>query len=113
MIKRRYYDLRLGGTMISPMVQMANFTMIIFLYVRHQIPIEIFAPLIMIVGFISLSYVGVRYRKHQASTDYNMLFEKQTQQNLVLLNIMLALKHTDHINSKEFNIQLEYLKSIT
>lgn len=116
MLKRRYYDLRLGGAMVSPMIQMANFTMIVFIYIRHELPIEIFAPLFMIVGLISLSYIGVKYRAIQASTDYNMLFEKQTQQNKVLYQIMLSqfqvLESQSIIPSKDFIKQLDYLKSI-
>ena len=109
--KRRYYDMRLGGTMISPIIQLVNFAMIAFLYIRLYIPIEIFGPLFVISGFVALSYIGVRFRKHQASTDYNMLFEKQTQQAKIFYHIMLAIK--TGVISKEFDEQLEYLKRVS
>lgn len=105
--------MRLGGTQVSPLIQMANFTMISFLWINHLIPIEIFAPLFIGLGFVTLSYVGVRFRKHQASTDYDMLFEKQTQQAKILYEIMMALKYSDRVNSPEFNNQLEYIKNVS
>ncbi len=110
-IKRRYYDMRLGGTQVSPIIQMANFTMISFLWINHLIPIEIFAPVFLILGFIALSYVGVRFRKHQASTDYDMLFEKQTQQAKILYQIMKKLDNNE--SDVEFKEQLKYLKGIS
>ena len=111
-LKRRYYDMRLGGTQVSPIIQMANFVAISFLYIRHIISIEVFAPVFLISGFIALSYIGVRFRKHQASTDYDMLFEKQTQQAKILYQIMKALGD-DKERSEEFKEQLSYLKEIS
>ena len=109
-VKRRYYDMRLGGTQVSPIIQMANFVAITFLYIRHLIPIEIFAPIFIGLGFIALSYIGVRFRKHQASTDYDMLFEKQTQQARILYQIMKKLSNDE--DDEEFKTQLHYLKGI-
>ncbi len=111
-IKRRYYDMRLGGTQVSPIIQMANFAMISFLYIREFLPIEIFAPLFMISGFIALAYIGVRYRKHQATTDWDMIFEKQTQQSKILYQIMLALEKNQP-QGIEFYNQLEYVKRVS
>ncbi len=110
-LKRRYYDMRLGGTQVSPIIQMANFVAITFLYIRHLIPIEIFAPIFIGLGFIALSYIGVRFRKHQASTDYDMLFEKQTQQAKILYQIMKKLD--DDESDYSFKEQLKYLKGIS
>ena len=110
-LKRRYYDMRLGGTQVSPIIQMANFVAITFLYIRHLIPIEIFAPIFIGLGFIALSYIGVRFRKHQASTDYDMLFEKQTQQARILYQIMKKLSNDG--DDEEFKTQLHYLKGIS
>ena len=109
-IKRRYYDLRLGGTMISPVIQMANFSMISFLYVREYLPIELFGPLFMISGFILLAYIGVKFRRHQASTDYDMLFAKQTQQAKIFYSIMKAIKERE--TDENFDKQMSYLKEI-
>ena len=109
--KRRYYDMRLGGTQVSPIIQMANFGMITFMWINHIIPIEIFLPIMMVLGFIAFSYIGVRFRAHQASTDYNMLFEKQTHQAKALYEIMKALDHGDQ--SRSFYNELDYLKRIS
>ena len=111
-VKRRYFDMRLGGTQVSPIIQMANFAMISFLYIRNYMEIEIFAPLFMISGFIVLAYIGVRYRKHQATTDWDMIFEKQTQQSKVLYQIMLALEKNQP-QGIEFYNQLEYVKRVS
>ena len=108
--KRRYYDLRLGGIMVSPMVQMGNFAMIAFLYVRDIIPLEIFAPLFMILGLVGLSIIGNKFRKHQASTDWNMVLEKQTRKAAIFYQMMKAIKEGK--TDKEFDKQMEYLKSI-
>jgi len=116
-IKRRYYDMRLGGTQVSPIIQMANFTMITFMWINHLIPVEVFAPMFIGLGFIALSYVGVRFRAHQASTDYDMLFEKQTQQAKIFYQMMLAQKDIlldrGIIPSKEFLYQLNYIKKVS
>lgn len=108
--------MRLGGTQVSPLIQMANFTMISFLWINHLIPIEVFAPLFIGLGFITLSYIGVRFRAHQASTDYNMLFEKQTQQAKIFYQMMLSQKVLMEKGgvtpSKEFFKQLDYIEKI-
>lgn len=108
--KRRYYDTRLGGMTISPIIQLANFAMIAFLYIRGMIPIEIFAPIFMVLGFLALATIGILFRKHQATTEYDMLFEKQPRQAKIFYHIMLAIK-TGVIN-KEFDEQLEYLRGV-
>jgi len=109
--------MRLGGAMVSPLIQMANFTMISFLWINHLIPIEVFAPIFIILGFIALSYIGVRFRKHQASTDYNMLFEKQSQQAKVFYHIMLSQKllmeKQGMIPDEDFETQLDIVKRIS
>lgn len=110
-LKRRFYDLRLGGTAISPIIQMANFVGISFLYVREYLPFEIFAPLFVVCGVASLSYIGARYRKHQAVTDYDMVFEKQKTQAKVLYQLLLAIKNGK--TDKDFDECLEYLKKIS
>ena len=109
-IKRRYYDMRLGGTQVSPIIQLANFVMITFMWINHIIPVEIFAPLMMVGGFIMLSYVGVRFRKHQATTDHTMIFEKQQQLGKALYYIMENMDKSKA--SKEFLEEYEYLKTI-
>lgn len=111
-IKRRYYDMRLGGTQVSPLIQMANFTMISFLWINHLIPIELFAPLFIGFGFIALSYIGVRFRKHQASTDYDMLFEKQRTQAKIFY-AMLSSQKAILGDRFEFEEELELLRRIT
>ena len=78
--------------MVSPMIQMTTFGMIGFMWINHIIPIEIFLPIFMVLGFIGLSYVGVRFRKHQATTEASMIFEKQVPQATALYNIMLQLQ---------------------
>jgi len=109
--------MRLGGAMVSPFIQMANFTMISFLWINNIIPIEIFAPIFVILGVSTLSYIGVRFRKHQASTDYNLLFEKQSQQAKVFYHIMLSQKllmeKQGVIPSEKFTEQLDFVKRIS
>lgn len=102
--------MRLGGVSLSPVIQMANFVGIFFLYVRDVIPFEIFAPLFMIVGIIGLSFIGMTFRKHQASTDYNTVFENQTVQANVLYQIMNAIKNKNTDDS--FDDTMKYLKGI-
>lgn len=114
--KRRYFDLRLGGTMVSPFIQMANFIAILFLYVRHLIPVEIFAPLFAIAGMIALSYIGVRFRRHQATTEAHMIFEKQVPQATsfyLIMDQIAKLSEAQNIPlDKKFIKQLQYLKAI-
>jgi len=110
-LKRRYYDMRIGGTQVAPLIQMANFGMLAFMWINHVIPIEIFLPVLMVCGFVGLSYIGVRFRKHQASTDYDMIFEKQKEQAKALYEIMKAIK-TGRFD-EEFERELERLKQIS
>lgn len=115
-IKRRYYDMRLGGAQVSPLIQMANFTLISFLWINHLIPIEVFAPIFIVIGFVTLSYIGVRFRAHQASTDYNMFFERQSQQAKIFYEIMLSQKMVMEKNNipptKSFLEQLYYIQKV-
>lgn len=110
-IKKRWTDVRLGGTQVSPLIQMANFTMITFMWINHIIPIEVFAPVFALLGLLSLSYIGVRFRAHQASTDYNLVFDRQTRQAKILYEIMRAIKEGK--TDKDFDRQLSYLKEIS
>lgn len=110
-IKKRWTDVRLGGTQVSPLIQMANFTMITFMWINHIIPIEIFAPVFALLGLLSLSYIGVRFRAHQASTDYNLVFDRQTRQAKILYEIMRAIKEGK--TDKDFDRQMLYLKEIS
>ena len=110
-IKKRWTDVRLGGTQVSPLIQMANFTMITFMWINHIIPIEIFAPVFALLGLLSLSYIGVRFRVHQASTDYNLVFDRQTRQAKILYEIMRAIKEGK--TDKDFDRQMLYLKEIS
>jgi hypothetical protein len=110
-IKKRWTDVRLGGTQVSPLIQMANFTMIVFMWINHIIPIEIFAPVFALLGLLSLSYIGVRFRAHQASTDYNLVFDRQTRQAKILYEIMRAIKEGK--TDEDFDRQLSYLKEIS
>lgn len=103
--------MRLGGVMVSPLIQMVNFVAIMFLYVRHLISFEVFAPIFVILGFVLLSYIGVRFRKHQASTDYNMVFEKQTQQAKIFYEIMRAIKSGK--TDEEFDKIVKYVKDVS
>uniref|UniRef100_A0AAT9JF58 ORF40 n=1 Tax=Nitrosopumilaceae spindle-shaped virus TaxID=3065433 RepID=A0AAT9JF58_9VIRU len=110
-IKKRWTDVRLGGTQVSPLIQMANFTMITFMWINHIIPIEIFAPVFALLGLLSLSYIGVRFRAHQASTDYNLVFDRQTRQAKILYEIMRAIKEGK--TDENYDKQMSYLKSIS
>lgn len=109
--------MRLGGAMIAPMIQMANFSMIAFLYIREALPIEIFAPLFIISGFMILSVIGNHFRKHQTSTDHQMIFEKQTQYAKVMYEIMKTQRFLMEKNQAKtsigFNDTVEYLRKIS
>lgn len=97
--------------MISPIIQMVNFAMIAFLYLRVYLSIEIFAPIFVITGFVILAYIGIVFRKYQASTDYNMLFEKQTKQAKIFYHMMYAIK--SGVITGEFEEEMESLRKIS
>lgn len=103
--------------MISPFIQMANFVGILFLYIQDVLPIEIFAPLFIISGFTLLAIVGIMFRKYQASTDYDLLFEKQTQQAKIFYRILenqkLVMQYNQMVLTDDFIQDLNYCKKIS
>ena len=115
-IKRRYTDTRLGGTVVSPVIQMINFVGIAFLWINHIIPIEVFGILFALAGFSLMSVVGGRFRRYQASTDYDLVYEKQIAQAKVNLEIMLTqlaiMEKLNIIPSKDFEDTMKYLEKI-
>ncbi len=111
-LKRRYYDMRMGGVTFAPAIQLANFSMILFLYAKEYIPFEIFAPLFGIGGMILLVYLGSKFRKIQQSTDLDMGFERAKSQGETLYQIMKALNDISP-QDETFKTTMEYMRKIS
>lgn len=113
--KRRYYDLRIGGVTINPLIQAANFVMIVYLTLRLAdiVPLGLFVPMFL-MGVVSVfTAVGFYFRKIQLSTDEDMKYEKQVDFNKTLLVIMKALENPEFTNTLQFKERLQYVKELS
>lgn len=110
-LKRRYLDLRMGGVTINPVIQASNFVMISYIVFQDSISFWIYAPLFFL-GIISMFTVtGLFFRKIQLSTDEDLKYEKQTELNKTLYQIMLALSKDPQ--NPEFYKRMDLVKKIS
>jgi len=110
--KRVYFDLRLGGITLNPVIALSNFLMLSYLIIEDVIPFWLFVPLFIVGIFVLYSFVGNKFRNIQYTTDSNMIYEKSTEQAQTLLLIMQRLKNQDNINDPIFDKRIEYMKQI-
>ena len=115
-IKRRYFDMRTGGSTVQPALQLTNFIMLSYLTINDIIPIWLFAPL-FIIGIVSLyTLVGNKFRKLQSATDLNMHYEKGTEQAKTLSifgkRINEIANELSLPDDPKFNQRIDYLDKI-
>ena len=114
--KNIYFDIRLGGITLNPLIAIINFLMLSFLVIENVIPFWLFVPLFLIGVFILYSIVGNKFRKIQYETDSNLIYEKQTEQartNLELFNqIRLISLKTNTPLTLSYQKRIFYLEEI-
>lgn len=111
--KRVYFDFRLGGLTINPIIQASNFFMLIYLSIQNTIPVWLFLPLFVITIFATFTIIGNKFRKVQFTTDSNLLYEQQTEQAKTHLIICQALSKLNGMQKDyELDTRINYLKGI-
>ncbi len=117
-IKRRYYDLRQGWTILAPLFAYSNFVLIIYNFteLKDFLSQEYFIIFFTIGAGIILLVMGKTFRKKQLSTDLNLAYERSTQyaktERIQLEVTKKILEKLDEPISQELNDRIEYLQRI-
>lgn len=77
-IKKIYHDLRIGQSVIFPVLAMVNFVIISYSLtpIADVIPIYLYMPLVIISVIMLLIVVGNQFRHKQQPTDFTLAYEK-------------------------------------
>ncbi len=110
--KNIYFDIRLGGITLNPVIAVVNFLMLSYLVIENIIPFWLFVPLFLAGVFVLYSFVGNKFRKIQYETDSNLIYEKQTEQAKTNLIILESLRELQKNKSYALEKRIEYLHGI-
>ncbi len=79
-IKELYHKIRLGQSILFPVISMINFIIISYSLttIKDMIPIHFYIPILAVVLISMLMVIGSIFHSKQQSTDFNMNFRKQT-----------------------------------
>ncbi|MGH1521105.1 MAG: hypothetical protein ACRBB2_01855 [Nitrosopumilus sp.] len=80
MIKELYHKVRLGQSVVFPVISMINFIIISYslTMIKDIIPIHFYIPIFAVALISILMVIGSIFHNKQQSTDFNMNFRKQT-----------------------------------
>lgn len=80
MIKELYHKIRLGQSVVFPIISMINFIIISYSLttIKDVIPIHLYIPIFAAVLISILMVVGSIFHNKQQTTDFNMNFSRQT-----------------------------------
>ena len=80
MIKELYHKMRLGQSVVFPVISMTNFIIISYslTMIKDVIPIHFYIPIFAVALISILMVIGSVFHNKQQSTDFNMNFRKQT-----------------------------------
>ena len=80
MIKEIYHKIRLGQSVVFPVISMINFIIISYslTMIKDIIPIHFYIPIFAVALISILMVIGSIFHNKQQSTDFNMNFRKQT-----------------------------------
>ena len=109
--KNVYFDIRLGGITLNPVIAVVNFLMLSYLVIENVIPFWLFVPLFLVGVFVLYSIVGNKFRKIQYETDSNLIYEKQTENAKTNLVILRALLENIPMND-QIDERINYLQRI-
>ncbi len=108
-IKRRYFELRAGITVISPAISASTLIGVAYLYISEVLPIWIFIPMFVAFMITVATVIGFKFRGIQLQTDEDMKYEKQRELNKTLYMIMKSLND----DSPEFKERMEWVRKIS
>jgi hypothetical protein len=80
MIKELYHKIRLGQSVVFPIISMINFIIISYSLttIKDIISIHIYIPIFAVALISALMVIGSIFHNKQQTTDFNMNFSKQT-----------------------------------
>ena len=80
MLKELYHKMRLGQSVIFPILSMINFLIISYSLttIKDIVPMYVYIPIFAIILISILMIIGNIFHNKQQSTDFNMNFSKQT-----------------------------------
>ena len=108
-LKRRYFELRAGITVISPAISASTLIGVAYLYISEVLPIWIFIPMFVMFMITVATIIGFKFRGIQLQTDEDMKYEKQRELNKTLYMIMKSLND----DSPEFKERMEWVRKIS
>jgi len=96
-LKELYHKLRLGQSVVFPVLSMINFIIISYSLttIKDVIPIYVYIPIFAAVLISVLMIIGGIFHSKQQSTDFNMNFRKQTS---LIKSIRLMLESQSNKN---------------
>ena len=79
-IKELYHKMRLGQSVVFPVLSMINFIIISYSLttIKDVVPIHFYIPIFAVALISMLMVIGSIFHNKQQSTDFNMNFRKQT-----------------------------------
>ena len=90
-IQRRYHDVRVGMTTVSPIVAISNFLLLAYNFsiMNEILPFEIFTVLFIIGSIAVFMVIGSIFRKKQYKVDNTIQYENNP---MLMKSIYLILK---------------------
>ena len=112
MIKELYHKMRLGQSVIFPVLSMINFLIISYSLttIKDVIPIYVYIPIFAIILISILMIIGNLFRNKQQSTDFNMNFSKQTSL-IKSIRLMLESQPNKTPETKSWIKELEKMEN--
>ncbi len=123
MIREKYVDIRLGWSIISPVIGFINFIMLIYITVKSNItineilPVQLSIPVIIILLIITIVITGTLFRKKQLKIDSTLNYEQQIEpakttrilfDDLHIIQRQLGLQiRQESINRRQYMLDIE------
>lgn len=116
--KRRYVDVRMAATLVSPVIAFGNFLLLAYNFtgIKEIIPFNLFVPLFIFSVIVLLVTIGKLFRMKQQATDITLSFERSVEANKsirIITEYMIEVgKKLDVKTPQEIMDRVEYLKKI-
>ena len=80
-IKRIYFDMRMGQSVVFPVLAMINFIIISYSLtdIASIMPMEMYVPIVISALILLLIAIGGIFRRKQQSTDYTVAYENNPE----------------------------------
>lgn len=112
LIKRKYFDARIGMMVIAPLLAISNFVFLAYNFteLKNYMSLESFS-IIFVVSFLAIIIIiGSMFRKVQTPTDIKLHYEKNIEQARTMVVLLNAIKSIS--DEKNIDDRIQYLQSI-